>query len=465
MKYDKPHFMNRLAKILLPSWLYWRLVNSSIAKRLAKGSLWGVLGSVCSRIMVLASMILVARILGKESFGELGLIQSTLGVAGLMAGLGLGATATRFVAQYVLTDPARAGSIIALITQITWGTVLFTVAGIMLFSEVIANTLLGAPHLHIALNWGSLFVVANVLRGVQSGIIAGLERFDVIAKLNILDGIVSLAATIGFATYFGVIGALIGLAFGPISVWIAGRFILSSTLKDRDIFIKHRNCWQDWRVLSCYSLPNFLAHLTAIPVLWYCMTIVAHTSDGYGKLGIYNAAYQWHGPIIFVPMILMSTSIPVMVQAWESGQNQKFRSIMLWVYGVTLLISLPLVLLIGALSPWVMSFYGPGFSEGWQVLLLLLGAAPFHAISKIASGALLGMNRAWWVLSVNLLWGVTILSLTLLLVPKFGVNGLATAFLSAYVVLAFSSVVLAFVGSKKPVKSIANLAINKGGSV
>jgi hypothetical protein len=72
----------------------------------------------------LVAMILVARVLRQVSFGELGLIESTLGMARLMAGLGLGETATRFVAKYATSDPLRAGRVIPLITSVSIGTVL-----------------------------------------------------------------------------------------------------------------------------------------------------------------------------------------------------------------------------------------------------------------------------------------------------------------------------------------------------
>ena len=91
--------------------MYERLTTSSIAKRLARGSLWSLFGSATARILVLVAMILVARVLGQVSFGELGLIQSTLGMAGLMAGVGLGETATRVAAKSANSDPLRASRV------------------------------------------------------------------------------------------------------------------------------------------------------------------------------------------------------------------------------------------------------------------------------------------------------------------------------------------------------------------
>lgn len=436
-------------KSLLPATLQKRLAASSIAKRLARGSLWSFIGSASSRLLVLLSMILVARVLGQESFGELGLIQATLGVAGLMAGLGLGATATRFVAQYAATDPDRAGRIIALVSEISWITVLVSSAVLMFVASPLATEVLKASHLQTALIWGTLLMSGNVLRGIQSSIYAGVERFDLIAKLNVLDGVASLLAMVTLAHFMGVQGALIGLSVAALAVWIVGRIKLSAVLGARHIFVKHRGCWSDWRILHGFALPSFLANLVATPVLWLCMILVARQPNGYAELGLYNAAYQWHGPMIFLPMILMSVSIPLLVQEWETGNARRFRRITLWISGLTLLISIPPVALVIIFAPWILDLYGPGFRDGWLIMGLVLAAAPLHGLSKISSGALLGMNKAWQVLLVNLLWGATLLSLVVWLMPIYGARGLSAAFLAAYSVLAISSFAMVLLGAKK----------------
>ncbi|MCF6354845.1 MAG: oligosaccharide flippase family protein [Candidatus Polarisedimenticolaceae bacterium] len=442
--------LNSLAQALLPAPLYHRLAASSIAKRLARGSLWSLFGSATSRLLVLVAMVLVARLLGQAPFGEFGLIQATLGVVGLMAGLGLGGTATRFVAQYAVADPTRAGRVIALVTSVSVGAVLFAVGVLVAASGLIAHTVLKAPHLQTALIWGALLMGVTAFRGIQSGVLAGLEKFDLIAKLNILDSVVAVMAMVLLARFMGVEGALFGLALGAIVAGLVGHNLLMNELRTQSITVSYKGCWADWRILSGYSLPGLLANMVATPVLWLCMTLVARTPNGYAELGIYNAAYQWHGPMVFIPMVLMSVSIPVLVQEWEAGRRERFRQVVFGICGLVLAISLPPVLLAAFLSPWIMSLYGSGFIEGEMVLVLLLAAAPLHALAKIASGALLGMNRAWWVFGINLIWGITILTVALWLTPTLEVKGLAIAFLMAYGILGALSFGLVLIGSRLP---------------
>lgn len=392
-------------------------------------------------------MILVARILGKTSYGELGLIQATLGVFGIMAGSGLGGAATRFVAQYAKPDPERAGRIIALVIGSSFAALLVGSGLLIALSGQIANEVLEAPHLQSALIWGALVMVARVFRGIQNGVLAGFERFDAIAKVNVLEGVVALPALLFFASWEGIAGALQGLVVSAVIAWSVGRVMLIQELAVRKIQIRYEGALSDWRILTGYSLPSFLANAVAAPVLWMAMTLLAQIENGFAQLGLYNAAYQWHGPLIFLPMILMSVTIPPLVQEWEAGNKDRFRRIYLSITAFALLVTLLAAVPIALLSPWIMSLYGSEFREGWMVLVLLVLAAALHAVAKIASGALYGMNKAWWVLFVNISWAVVLLVSAFLLIEGYGAVGLGVSFLSAYAVSAVISVGLVFLAS------------------
>lgn len=88
---------------------YRRIKSSKVGSRLAHGVFWSMAGSVISRSMMLCATVLLARMLGKMFYGELGIIQSTVGMFGVFSGFGLGLIATKHVTEFCQRDPERMG--------------------------------------------------------------------------------------------------------------------------------------------------------------------------------------------------------------------------------------------------------------------------------------------------------------------------------------------------------------------
>src|SRR5438105_966213 len=124
-----------------------RIQTSPLGYRLAKGAFWSLAGTVVSRGLALFAWILVPRMLGTTAFGELGIIQSTIGLFGTFAGLGLGLTATRYVAEFRVKDPARAGRVIAFSTLTANLTGLAASIALLVLAPWLAVNMLAAPHL------------------------------------------------------------------------------------------------------------------------------------------------------------------------------------------------------------------------------------------------------------------------------------------------------------------------------
>src|SRR5437899_4196306 len=123
-----------------------RIQHSAEGRRLARGMFWSVAGAVSSRCIGLLASIIVARILGKSVFGELGVVQSTTNMYMTFAQFGLGMTATKYVAELRKRDPERAGRIIAMsfVLAVVSGCV---VGLVMVATSAWAARLLAAPHL------------------------------------------------------------------------------------------------------------------------------------------------------------------------------------------------------------------------------------------------------------------------------------------------------------------------------
>ncbi|MCG6537882.1 MAG: oligosaccharide flippase family protein, partial [Syntrophales bacterium LBB04] len=96
------------------------ILENSLGARFARGAFWSFVAAILSQGIGMAASIVTARFLGKEGFGEFGMIISTVGAFGIFAGLGLGLTATKFVAEYRATDPARVARILGLSFQVAY---------------------------------------------------------------------------------------------------------------------------------------------------------------------------------------------------------------------------------------------------------------------------------------------------------------------------------------------------------
>lgn len=83
-------------------------------QRFLRGVFWVLAGTLITQGLTLLASFPLARMLGTVQYGELGLIQSTLGVFAIFAGPTLGLTATRQVASLRNTKPRRAGHTAAL---------------------------------------------------------------------------------------------------------------------------------------------------------------------------------------------------------------------------------------------------------------------------------------------------------------------------------------------------------------
>ena len=108
-------------------------------------------------------------------------------------------------------------------TSVSIGTVLLATVVLISVSGLIAGVMLNAPQLQNALVWGSLRMAATAFRGIQR-VFAGPEKFVALAKLNNLDGVVSLIVMVFLARLMGVEGAVLGLALG--SLWRQREFAL-----------------------------------------------------------------------------------------------------------------------------------------------------------------------------------------------------------------------------------------------
>ena len=163
-------------------------VKELIHSKLFHDSFWTILGNALGKGLTVLGGIIIASLLGKEIFGEYGLLRNTLLLIAIFSTMGLGYTSTIYVAKYRQNDESLLYSLINNILKITLAFSTLIALFVFIFSSHIAIYLEDVS-LTIGLQCLSIIIIFNALTSSQIGILAGFKLFKETAYINILSGI------------------------------------------------------------------------------------------------------------------------------------------------------------------------------------------------------------------------------------------------------------------------------------
>ena len=416
---------------LLP---YWNRVESSpLGSRMVRGAFWSLGGAVISRGLMLIASILVARMLGREVYGEYGMIRTTVNMFLVFAGFGLGMTATKHVAECWETDPARAGRIMAISGLFAVGTGTIVAVGLYVFAPWVATHTINAPYLIGELRIGAFILLLNAVNGAQTGALAGFEAFKSIAKVNLWTGLASFPLLLGGAYWGGLRGAVWALAGNMAISWLLNHLALRRESAHHKVPFSSKGCFAEWPILWRFSLPAALGGIMVSPVLWACSAMLVNQPDGYGQMGLFDAANQWRMAILFIPGVIGQIVLPMLSNLNGLDDQLRYQKALKYNAFITGGVALAVALPVALLAPSIMRSYGPGFEEGSLALVLLAISTVLVALNTVVGQAIASKGRMWIGFLFNLMWAIFLLVCSYYFIKKgYGVNGLAMASIIAY---------------------------------
>lgn len=419
-----------IAPSLIPDKLVDVLPANSLRRRFATGAFWSIVAAFTSQGSQLMASLVVARILGKTGFGEFGMILSTVAMFGVFAGLGLGLTATKHIAEFRSRDPIRAGHVISLSlisALISAGSVSMIV---FLISPYLAGHTIRAPHLVTELRVGCGLLFFNTLIGVQLGVLCGFEAFRTIAKVNLFRGLLTFPLVVLGVYFWGVLGAVSGMVCAMAAGSLINYFALQRETYRANITIPYRGISSQLHLLWRFSLPAFLSGAMVGPVKWAANALLVNQVGGYAELGIFTAATQIQILLQGIGTKVGGALLPILASG-DAKQNHQFNcaNIMIsWLIGLIpalLLISFPetIGLLFG-------SQYGNTLAQRTHVLVMCYVCIIMY---KQGLARVLAANSLmWWGFLNNAIWALLLLA-SFSFLKQFGAVGLAGAFTIAYV--------------------------------
>jgi len=182
------------------------VMKTPLARRFVGGAIWTVAGTAGSSFITVITTMIVARVLGKQTYGQFVLLQTGISMVGVFAGFGMGAAITRYLAELKLRDPIRLGRILALCKRAVLTFAILIAISLVAAAPQAAETLLNDARLGAPVSFGAVAVLFVTLDGFQKSVLIGLESTRPYAKAAILGAIFGFPFLIGAAFLRGLDG-------------------------------------------------------------------------------------------------------------------------------------------------------------------------------------------------------------------------------------------------------------------
>ncbi|MHB8734309.1 MAG: oligosaccharide flippase family protein [Terriglobales bacterium] len=403
----------------------------SIGIRLLRGTSLLAAGSAVARAVGLLTAILTARWLSLAEFGGYGLIQTTIGLFGLLAGLALGQAATRYVALYRTTDPDRMRETAWFVLLTSVVACVLAAAALMLAAGPLASGPLRNADLAGPLRWSAVQMAASVWFGIIGGIHSGQEHFMITVHGTLVHTVVALLGTLTLVPMLRLPGAIAAQALG----FVGGTLVMCKGLPA--LLRTPLSPLQLWRrnsaILRDFCLPSLLGSCLIVPGSWLAETIIARQAHGYAALALFGAADRYRRVLVFATSFLGSALLPVASGASGVSRQDARRALDLSLVGSAVLV-LPLASALIFAGPILMSAFGTAYAHGWNVVIPVVALGSLTAIGAAVGVGLTATGRMWLQAAQWSVYGVIVVLMTYLLRSQ-GAFGLVAAHLVALSVL------------------------------
>lgn len=408
--------------------------SGGVRNRLIKGIKWTALQSVVVAASNFATAVLAARLLGMDTFGAYSIIRITGFTMATMAGVGLGVTATKYIAEMRGIDNVRLSRILGLCSVVASCTSLSFAVVIFAFAPQVAGEYLKAPQIAEQLRIAALYIFFVTLNGYQAGALAGFEAFSILAKINLIHGIVSLMLTFVLTLQWGLTGAASALGLAALFNWVLHQIAIRREVRRYGIRIRYSGFWQEKDILARFTFPAALSSIIGAFTVWSCNAFLTRQPDGMTQMAIFSAANNFRSFILFVPGLVSHVASPILCNL-IGEKKQSSYSRLFWInIAASAAASTAVAVVLVLAAPYVLELFGKGFKGGDSVAMVIVVMTVVEVMANAFYRSLFAHGKQWWQVQIIICWSLALWVVTFTTVGEYGAVGLAYAYLVAHVV-------------------------------
>ncbi|WP_242097946.1 O-antigen translocase [Sphingomonas sp. CROZ-RG-20F-R02-07] len=309
-----------------------------------------------------------ALLLGPAGIGLIGLLQNLFATGGAVAGLGIGSSAVRQLAEATGDGDVRA--VTATRGALFWGTAvlaLFGTAAFWLLREPLARHVLGDPAQASAVGWLGLAVGLTVVNGAQIALLNGVRRIGDMARASVGGAILGTGLGIAALALWGEHGIVVYVLAAPltgalVTGWYVRRVPRTATARPSLVDMRAQ-----WWPMARLGVSFMLGGISVTTALLAVRAIVAQRL-GPVALGHFSAAWMismtYLGFVLqamgtdYYPRLTAAIRDPALVNRMVNEQAE-----------IALLLAAPILIGMEAAAPWAIRLlYSGAFAPAAEVL-------------------------------------------------------------------------------------------------
>lgn len=334
-------------------------IRQLIDHPLISGSTIMVFGSLSASFFSYLYHLIMGRLLGPSSYGELAAIVSLVGLIGILP-MSLGLVVTKFVASAQEHRERRDFISYFYKRLLVAGVVCFLL--LLLSSSVIAS-FLKIKHVYLltlAFSMFLFFIPSTFLRSTLQGFLKFKEYVYSSLGENFLKMVL---ATLFVLVGFGVTGATVSLSLGSLGGLLVGVFYLKGFLK-REEKVRSFNL----KPVTLFALPVLIQSIATSSMYSSDLLLVKHFFSSFDA-GLY-AALSFLGRVIFFGASpIASAMFPLVSKKYSSGES--YHQLFVYSLLATLVLSLGVLLIYGLVpSLAIKILYGSAYLGAAHLLLM-----------------------------------------------------------------------------------------------
>jgi O-antigen/teichoic acid export membrane protein len=399
----------------------------SSKKIIIKGSFANVAGSVGGKIFSFASLALIGKFCGPESFGMYKLAFAILTLGAMIGMLGFRSAIPRFTARYLAgADFKKAKGAFGFSFFLLIPAALVVSAILYLGSDLIASRVFAKPGLSPLVRLGFLVIPPIVFLDITVGYLRGRKDFGLASFYSNTVVRFVYFLTVGFFILTGMISsytAILGLGLAHL---VAFAFSLLHVLRTRlpagpmDL--------NQWRMVK-YSWPLIFTTLMNQVEQRIDFYVLGYFLSG-EVLGWYGACYFLISLLAFPLFPLKSVLLPVMSEIFAKDKREELKDVYASLTNWLTIVSIPLfVVTFNFSEDFITRIFGADFVfPELRTVILLLGIGNMATqLTGPKEIFLMAAGRTRILLILGTVFGTGTFLLSIVLVSRFGIVGAAAS--------------------------------------